>query len=513
MYQVVIVEDEFFVRLGIKNSVAWEENDMQVVYDTGNGADAWEFIRHNRPDILITDILMPDMDGEQLIENIYKSHLNTYVIVITCLEEFRMVQKMMSLGVRDYLLKATMTEQEIQDSIIKAKKELDKKAIAAPRRTTRRQMLAPLIRSWLADSTQYDQVCQAFENQELSTESCMTAVLGVIDSVNEQNRQSAGVSGGNLCQNLIDLLEHQQLSGFRSIALALDSQRFLMLLFSETPAENTADRLTRLQTEVSDYLNIRFSLFYEENKKLPDLPESYERLTGILNRHYLHGSGCLLALENYQEPVIPKVCAPLSQFRDWFGEVCGAGAAVRFQNCINSIETHAAKSQEEMIYALLNLSHLIGSFFDQSLEKDRRQCECSIINVPFLEDAVAALELFLSACRQHLQMTQMRYRPEIRAILSYIHENLSDPDLTLNSVAKHVGLSETYLSSLFHAEVKQPFRKYLTHARIETAKYLLENTDEKIGSIAIKTGFSDEGYFSKVFKKVTNLSPKDWRNL
>ena len=76
-----------------------------------------------------------------------------------------------------------------------------------------------------------------------------------------------------------------------------------------------------------------------------------------------------------------------------------------------------------------------------------------------------------------------------------------------------MGLSEAYFSSLFHTEIQIPFRKYLTNVRIEEAKYLLEQGDYKIWDIASRTGFSDEGYFSKVFKKMTDVSPKDWRKL
>ena len=128
MYQVIIAEDEFFVRLGIKNSVSWEKYNMQVVCDAGNGAEALRAIQKSCPDVLITDLLMPGMGGQQLIESVRDAGLEPYIIVITCLEEFKTLQKMMSLGVRDYLLKATMTEAEIQASLQKAREALDKQA-------------------------------------------------------------------------------------------------------------------------------------------------------------------------------------------------------------------------------------------------------------------------------------------------------------------------------------------------------------------------------------------------
>ena len=133
----------------------------------------------------------------------------------------------------------------------------------------------------------------------------------------------------------------------------------------------------------------------------------------------------------------------------------------------------------------------------------------------------------IPACCQELLTAQKRlapeesgtlaflpsYRPEIRAALDIIRRDLSDPNLSLSSVAEEVGLSEAYFSSLFHSEFKQSFRKYLTQVRIEEAKHLLEQGDYKIWDVASRTGFSDDGYFSKVFKKMTDVSPKDWRKL
>lgn len=514
MYQVVIAEDEFFVRLGIKSSVAWEENDMQVVCDVGNGTDAWEFIRQNPPDILLTDLRMPQMDGEQLIENIAREGLDIYIIVITCLEEFRMVQKMMSFGVRDYLLKATMTESEISASVLKAKQELDKKQTAVPNRPSQKQQFSSLLYSCLTAPDQYTEVRSVLLSRGISETQLKhtAAVLGIIDDTNDTLYNSEQTVNGNILQNLLEILEHD-LSSDRCITLSLDSQRFLMLLFSASAPTELHTRLKTIQKEISDYLNLRFSMLTAPDVNLETLPDIYEKLSAHSLKHYLHGSNSLVSISDTQNIDISRICAPLNEYRDWFGEACGPSAAVRFQICLDNIQERSVISQEEMLYSVLNLTHLIGSYFDTSLEKVRRQCETSILNHPYINDAVASLDLFLNACRQHQQIVQVSSRPEIRAILTYIHENLSDPDLTLNSVARHVGLSETYLSSLFHAEVRQSFRKYLTHVRIETAKHLLEDTNEKIGNIALMTGFSDEGYFSRVFKKVTDVSPKDWRNL
>lgn len=408
MYQVIIAEDEFFVRLGIKNSVPWEKYNMQVVCDAGNGAEALRAIQLSCPDILITDLLMPGMGGQQLIEAVRDAGLEPYIIVITCLEEFKTLQKMMSLGVRDYLLKATMTEAEILASVQKAKDALDKLARhAAPIPPSLTDTSAKLMADYLKDPSLCRQTQTALEGMDLCTTGSLPIVLGYIAEVYREGGEASGGLSGHICQNLVDLAGHQHTPGFRCLPLKVDRSLFFLFFFRDGSRPETVPDLhtllKRLREELQDYLNIRLSLLVDRAEDFAGLPSCCQQLLSI----------------------------------------------------------------------------------------QKRQGRAPADGLTFLPN----------------------YRPEIRDALEIIRKNLSDPDLSLRFVAEKVGLSEAYFSSLFHAEIQISFRKYLTNLRIEEAKYLLEQGEYKIWDIASRTGFSDEGYFSKVFKKVTDVSPKDWRKL
>lgn len=201
MYQVIIAEDEFFVRLGIKNSVSWEKYNMQVVCDAGNGAEALRAIQKSCPDILITDLLMPGMGGQQLIESVRDAGLEPYIIVITCLEEFRTLQKMMSLGVRDYLLKATMTEAEIQACLQKAREALDKQARQLePARAPVGTRFSQLMQAYLADESLCRQTQGALEELNLSAAGAIPAILGYIEEIYQGDSPASGFPAGHACQ-------------------------------------------------------------------------------------------------------------------------------------------------------------------------------------------------------------------------------------------------------------------------------------------------------------------------
>lgn len=125
MYKVIIAEDELFVRLGIKMSVEWEKIGMTVVADVENGQQALQAWEIWKPDIIITDIKMPLMDGVSLIREIRKQDERTRFIILSCLEEFEIVREAISMGVTDYVLKLTMTQADMEKVLLKSKKELE----------------------------------------------------------------------------------------------------------------------------------------------------------------------------------------------------------------------------------------------------------------------------------------------------------------------------------------------------------------------------------------------------
>ena len=126
MYSVMIAEDEMLVRLGLKNSVDWGKFNMKVIADVADGKAAWETYERDRPNLIITDLKMPILGGMELIERIRENDNKTVIIILSCIEEFDLVRKAMSLEVMGYISKLTMTEEETEAILGKAQKVLDK---------------------------------------------------------------------------------------------------------------------------------------------------------------------------------------------------------------------------------------------------------------------------------------------------------------------------------------------------------------------------------------------------
>ena len=124
-YKVLIVEDEVLVRGGLKSVIGWEKLGMEIIGDAANGKQALEIYEADKPDIILTDIKMPVMDGLELIARIREKDEKTKIVILTCYEEFEYLQEAMRMGVSDYISKLRMKPAEIEAAMEKLKRELD----------------------------------------------------------------------------------------------------------------------------------------------------------------------------------------------------------------------------------------------------------------------------------------------------------------------------------------------------------------------------------------------------
>jgi len=126
LYSVLFVEDELLVRLGLQKAISWEQFDMKLVAQADNGIQALELFRSIHPDVVITDIRMPGMDGYELIQNIRETDEECAIIVLSCLEDFETLRKMIPYKLIGYVTKADMRLEDMANVLEKAKAYLDK---------------------------------------------------------------------------------------------------------------------------------------------------------------------------------------------------------------------------------------------------------------------------------------------------------------------------------------------------------------------------------------------------
>lgn len=124
MYSVIIVEDELLVSIGLQNLVHWADLDMTIVGCAQNGKQGLELYREKKPDLILTDLKMPGMDGIEMIREIRKNDTETKIIVLTSYEEYELIREAFKLKVSDYILKLKMLPEDMETVIGKVRQEL-----------------------------------------------------------------------------------------------------------------------------------------------------------------------------------------------------------------------------------------------------------------------------------------------------------------------------------------------------------------------------------------------------
>lgn len=126
MWKVLLVEDEVFVRESVREIIAWEELGFKVAGEAGNGAEALEMIRSNPPDLVLTDIVMPEMDGVELLRRTREEGYASKFVMLTCMSEFEYVRQAMEYGASNYILKLSMSVNTLRETLHKMNAELTK---------------------------------------------------------------------------------------------------------------------------------------------------------------------------------------------------------------------------------------------------------------------------------------------------------------------------------------------------------------------------------------------------
>ena len=245
MYKVLIAEDEMLVRIGIKNSIDWTGMGMKVVADVPNGKAALEFYRKEKPDIILTDIKMPEMDGIRLISKIRETDDKTKIVILTCYEEFDLIHNALKLGVSDYILKLKMSTDEMEQVLRKILSQLreteaDSDLTADITQNESGEISATsLFHEQIYFERYTEEEFEAAADKSglrLGPERLIMAVMTIDESLFHRT-EKAGSRGNRTGNMLADMINSTLESNGRGEAVQMQSDRY-MVVFSFNDIEN-----------------------------------------------------------------------------------------------------------------------------------------------------------------------------------------------------------------------------------------------------------------------------------
>lgn len=492
MYTVLIAEDEMLVRMGLKASVMWEKLDMQVVADVADGEKAYEIFCEKKPDILITDLSMPGMDGLTLIGKIREVDERCAVIVVTCMDRFDMLHEAVKLGVAAYLIKATMSMTDIENALLKAKQSLG---------SPRERETQPRA-DWV-ETAFSDYLFTASASCEQLTQRCAQAGADVlpgyhlciaqIQSPQKISWQLQKAFGGMLMERLKN----------QHVLYTLQHENCTVALFSRTPKIH--DMISQCEAFVT-YIHDNFGVDVlmaatAESVSTSVLPECCAKIRSACASIHEQMPSLMWFDENGML-VDTHITAELEHLRESLWLLNDYDFA--FASVQKAYELEDAFSGNAALFHSLALQ-LAASLWDRAglFEERRAMLERG------LEACTAPASILQYICRYGVERLPT-YRQEIRVVISFAIRH-PEADLSLKHAAQMVSLHPQYLSNLFKKEVGVAYSDFVCTTRLLAAKRILLRPGQSVQQVSEALGFSDQAYFSRKFKHLTGKTPAQWR--
>lgn len=520
MYKLMIVEDEAVVRQGIIKKIPFADLGFTLTAACENGALALEAVKKDPPDVVITDISMPVMDGLELAKELQNGYPFIKTVLLTGYNEFEFARKAVALKVYEYVLKPVSSKM-LTGLLTKLAGELDaeKKSLKNVIEMQRNLYLSQAIvtEHYLNQLITGPQTEEEIKSRlshlsiDLFGPGPYTAMVVVIDELLEVKEKyqmtdellSYGVC--NICREIV---------GGRGVVFRNDLFKTVAVIKDKRMVSLVADSIVQI---IPDNLNFTVSVFV--GKSFPGLcgvHPSYQSAQYALGHRHLFGPGKV----NYAEFIEKSQNYALFYEKDHEAKICEA--------ILSGDEAACAAAAREMVSDMhaFYLSFEQVNFYLHSLlaaiYKRMEQLSGSEI-FSFLDaprfndfDSFDGIACFLNEmCKDIIRrLTEQKggyNKMQIERAIDYMNAHLDDASLTLPVICAYLALSTSYFSSLFKAETGKTFVEYLTGIRMEKAKQLLGTTDLKTYEIAERCGFSDPHYFSSSFKKYTSQTPKEYR--
>lgn len=481
MLKVLLVDDEFLVRLAFSNTINWMENDFELIGAVANGVEAYEIMKKERPDIVITDLTMPLMDGLELIEKSKGDGLPCEFVVLSCHNEFEYVKQSLKLGVFDYILKLSMDMKELMDVLERLRKKI------------------------LSQRSDADSSLENFGQQDLGTARFRVVVAGA-DKVGMDEEEKIN-------NQIIGFL--QQMTGAIANKSVLIYRNMPVLLLWEEYA-GLDQLLKEIQTEISKYLGISVDMgvgsivlgnihirqsFDEAMVAYGHKFYTREKTISYYEKIYYEDAKNLSFVELFpdiQEILQIGIRRELKEVIPWnLKQIC---------------ERENIEPSQLRMYLHELLTRIKLKIDEQKFETITGELYADIYQkvnkLEYLEDIEVELLYFLD-----LVLEQMELPGEndiVRNAKRYVHSHLGE-DLRVMEVSKKLGVNADYLSHLFRLETGIRYIDYVNHTRIAYACEQLKVSNNKIYEIGEQCGFENTNYFIKVFKKHVGLTPLDYK--
>lgn len=534
--KVFLVEDEMVIRRGIKNSIDWEKEGYIFCGETSDGELAYPMIIKEKPDILITDIRMPFMDGLELCKLVKKELPNIKILILSGYDEFDYAKEAIRLGVTEYLLKPISSGKLLEalngvsESIRREKedKDLVRKYMEEMRENTEHEK-QKFFEQMIAGNLSMADALETGKKYEMNLSAGMYNLLLFRFTLGEENRKSGELLGEaeyaieKLTERLEYVFEFQR---------GVEGWAFLLMADNE---EQMSERVKELSKDLEEIMKNYSTIAYfggigQPVARLRELEESFREAERALAARFTMELNRIISVEDIRmaqnvdtlDDIEITSFGEIEKTRTMLEKFLNNGAEDEIDEFvdvyINELPEENLKSVLMRQYIIMDAYIVMMSFCEKiegiegEMQAQSEELKNSMKTIQTLEEIKNYIRMLLKKIiGVRDTISGRRYSDIIEIAKDQIRKTYMSDEISLNTIAAEVGMSPSYFSSIFSKEMGKTFVEYLTEIRMDRAKELLMCSSMKTSEIGYEVGYKDPHYFSYIFKKTQNCTPKEFR--
>ena len=534
--KVFLVEDEMVIRRGIKNSIDWEKEGYIFCGEASDGELAYPMIIKEKPDILITDIRMPFMDGLELCKLVKKELPNIKILILSGYDEFDYAKEAIRLGVTEYLLKPISSGKLLEalngvsESIRREKedKDLVRKYMEEMRENTEHEK-QKFFEQMIAGNLSMADALETGKKYEMNLSAGMYNLLLFRFTLGEENRKSGELLGEaeyaieKLTERLEYVFEFQR---------GVEGWAFLLMADNE---EQMSERVKELSKDLEEIMKNYSTIAYfggigQPVARLRELEESFREAERALAARFTMELNRIISVEDIRmaqnvdtlDDIEITSFGEIEKTRTMLEKFLNNGEEDEIDEFvdvyINELPEENLKSVLMRQYIIMDAYIVMMSFCEKiegiegEMQAQSEELKNSMKTSQTLEEIKNYIRMLLKKIiGVRDTISGRRYSDIIEIAKDQIRKTYMSDEISLNTIAAEVGMSPSYFSSIFSKEMGKTFVKYLTEIRMDRAKELLMCSSMKTSEIGYEVGYKDPHYFSYIFKKTQNCTPKEFR--